>query len=155
MNRLSKLESLHQAVILFDGICNLCNNSVNFVIDRDKAGKFKFAALQAPEAKPYLEMCNRSADDLDDLLKSIVLIEGGVFYSKSTAALRIAKNLDGLWPLLYAFILVPRFLRDIVYDWIARNRYNWFGKRESCRLPTPELMQRFLVNIERRMPGVE
>ncbi len=131
-------------VILFDGVCNLCNSSVNFVIDRDKAGYFKFGALQTPESEPYVAICGRDAADDDDLLQSIVLVEEGKCYTKSTAALKIARRLDSAWPLLYGFIVVPRFIRDFVYDWIAQNRYKWFGKQDSCRLPTPELRQRFL-----------
>ena len=138
---------MHDAVILFDGVCNLCNSSVNFVIDRDSAGRFKFSALQAPEAAPYLEICNRTGERAEDLLQSVVLIEDGKVYTKSAAALRIAKHLDGLWPMMYAFMIVPAFLRDFVYDWIARNRYKWFGERDSCRLPTPELRLRFLNNL--------
>ncbi|ARA92450.1 MAG: thiol-disulfide oxidoreductase DCC family protein [Bacteroidetes bacterium] len=128
------------AVILFDGVCNLCNASVNFVIDHDPAGYFKMAALQSDEAAPLLEHFGLQADYLD----SIVLIEGDRVYRHSDAALRVARRLDGAWPLLYAFIVVPRPIRDAVYDWIARNRYAWFGRRESCRIPTPDVMDRFL-----------
>lgn len=135
---------MHDAVILFDGVCNLCNSSINFIIDRDRAGRFKFAALQTPEAAPYVTRCNRKAADESDLLQSILLVEKGTCYAKSTAALRIARRLDGAWPLLYGFIIIPGFARDYVYDWIARNRYKWFGKQDACRLPTPELRQRFL-----------
>lgn len=138
---------LHEAVILFDGVCNLCNSSINFIIDRDRAGRFKFAALQSPEAAPYVARCDRKAADESDLLQSILLVENGTCYAKSTAALRIARRLDGAWPLLYGFIVIPRFARDFVYDWIARNRYKWFGKQDACRLPTPELRQRFLDGL--------
>lgn len=139
-----QLQQNHEAVILFDGVCNLCNSSVNFVIDRDRTGFFKFGALQTPEAAPYVASCGKDAGDEADLLQSIVLVEEGNCYTRSTAALKIARRLDGAWPLLYGFMIVPRFLRDLVYNWIAKNRYKWFGKQDACRLPTPELRQRFL-----------
>ena len=128
------------ALVLFDGVCNLCNTSVNFVIDRDPRAYFKFAALQDEAAQPLFAKYNLSPEYLD----SIVLIENGRCYRNSTAALRIARRLKGGWPLFYAFIIVPTPVRDLVYGWIARNRYRWFGKRDSCRLPTPELRARFL-----------
>jgi predicted DCC family thiol-disulfide oxidoreductase YuxK len=128
------------AVVLFDGVCNLCNASVNFIIDRDPAGHFKFAALQSEAASGMLAPCGPSGE----ALSSVVLLEEGRCYERSAAALRIARRLSGAWPLLYAFVVVPRPLRDAVYDWVARNRYRWFGKRDACRLPTPELRARFL-----------
>lgn len=127
-------------LLLFDGVCNLCNGFVNFVIDHDPDGYFKLAALQSDAARPYLE-----AHDLDpDALDSVVLIEDGTAYQRSTAALRAARHLAAPWPLAYAFLVVPRPLRDVVYDYVARHRYDWFGKRDSCRMPTPELKARFL-----------
>ncbi len=128
------------ALVLFDGVCNLCNNSVNFIIDRDPEAYFKFAALQDEAVKPLLTRYDLSSEYLD----SIVLVEAGQCYRNSTAALRIARRLKSGWPLFYAFIMVPRPLRDVVYKWIARNRYRWFGKRDTCRIPTPELRARFL-----------
>lgn len=125
------------ATILFDGVCNLCNASVNFIIDRDPKGYFRFAALQSDAAKALGEAPNGDPD-------SIVLLEDGVRYEQSTAALRIARRLSGLWPVLYAGIILPRPLRDLVYRFIARNRYKWFGRRDACRLPSPELKARFL-----------
>ncbi len=148
MNSKSGHTEIHKSVILFDGVCNLCNSSVNFVIDRDAAGRFKFSALQSPEALPYIAQANRSPEDLGDLLQSIILVEGDKMYDKSTAALKIARQLDGLWPLLYGFIIIPRFIRDFVYNWIAKNRYQWFGQLEACRLPTPELRNRFLDGLQ-------
>jgi predicted DCC family thiol-disulfide oxidoreductase YuxK len=129
-----------ERIIFFDGVCNLCNGAVNFVIDRDKKGRFKLAALQSEEAKPFLKGAGLDKDELS----TILLYEDGKMYKKSTAALRIARNLDGLWPLLYVFMIVPRFIRDGVYSWIAKNRYKWFGKKDSCRMPTPDLKARFL-----------
>ena len=133
------------AVVLFDGVCNLCNASINFVIDHDPEGYFKFASLQSDEADDLLQRCPQEAGALE----SIVLIEDGNCYDRSTAALRIARRLTGAWTLLYGFLAVPRPIRDLVYDWIARNRYHWFGKRDSCRVPTPELQDRFISRDDR------
>ena len=127
-------------IVLFDGVCNLCNGAVDFIIDRDPQARFRFAALQSEAARPLLERCGLPAE----FLGNIVLVEDGACYLRSTAALRIARRLATPWPLLYALVLVPRPLRDALYDWLARNRYRWFGKRESCRMPPPELEARFL-----------
>ena len=129
-----------QAVILFDGVCNLCNGSVNFIIDRDKQQYFKFASLQSDEAAQLLAAHALPANSLD----SIVLVEGGRLYLRSTAALRVARRLSGGWPLFYVFMVIPPFIRNAVYNLIARNRYKWFGKAAACRIPTPELKSRFL-----------
>lgn len=127
-------------VILFDGVCNLCNSAINFVIDRDKNDQYKFAALQSDYGQQYLEGNHQPLENFE----SIVYIENGEIYEKSTAALRIARNLNGAWPVLYAFIIVPKFIRDAVYNFIANNRYKFFGKRDQCRVPTPELKAKFL-----------
>jgi predicted DCC family thiol-disulfide oxidoreductase YuxK len=127
-------------VIFFDGVCNLCNGFVQFTIKRDKKSHFKFASLQSETAKKMLPE-NFFADQK---LSSVVLLEDGKFFSKSTAALHILRGLDGPLKLLYAFIIVPPVVRNLVYDVIARYRYRWFGKRESCMIPTPELKNRFL-----------
>lgn len=129
-----------QYIVLFDGVCNLCNSSVNFIIDNDPKGLFKFGALQSAEGQKMLAEYNLEADKF----KSIVLIYNNKVYHKSTAALMIARRLTGLWPLLYAFIIVPPFIRHAVYDFIAKNRYKWYGKQDTCRIPTPELKERFL-----------
>lgn len=123
-------------IILFDGVCNLCTGSVRFVIARDKRKQFRFASLQSPVAEKLLGR--------RDQLESMVLVVGGRTYRKSTAALLIARRLDGLWPLLAVFLVIPRFLRDAVYDWIGTRRYRMFGKRELCWTPQPELADRFL-----------
>ena len=128
------------SVILFDGVCNLCNGSVLFVIDRDPRARFRFAALQSDIGGDLLARSGYRGRALD----SIVLLEDGRVFDRSTAALRIARRLRGGWPLLAAFLVVPRPIRDAVYEWIARNRYRWFGREESCRIPTPELRHRFL-----------
>lgn len=127
-------------IILFDGVCNLCNSSVLFIIKRDARSRFYFAALQSDFAKAHLNKFGVSFTEP----QSVILIEEGKLFQKSSAALKIARNLNGLWPSVYVFILVPRFIRDFVYDVIARNRYRWFGKREACIIPTPELKVRFV-----------
>lgn len=125
-----------QHVVLFDGVCNLCNGAVRFILARDPAGLFRFASLQSEAARRLLRDDGRA--------ETIVLLEAGKTYTKSTAALRIARGLRFPWPLLYAFVAVPRPLRDLVYDWVARHRYRWFGKRETCLLPTSEVRGRFV-----------
>jgi len=127
-------------VILFDGVCNLCNGAVQFVIERDRAARFRFAALQSAAAAPLLGDA-ASGQALPD---SIVLVEDGRVFTRSTAALRIARGLKFPWSAAYWLIAIPRPLRDWVYDLVARNRYNWFGRRDICMVPTPALRARFL-----------
>lgn len=129
-----------ESIVLFDGVCNLCNASVQFIIKRDNDKRFKFASLQSDFAKQLFR--EKGFDTLG--IDSIVLFEDGKFAVRSTAALKIARNLDGLWFLFYGFIILPAFLRDIVYDFIARNRYKWFGRKDSCAVPGPGMMDRFL-----------
>lgn len=126
--------------LLFDGVCNLCSGSVQFILKRDRQGRFRFASLQSEVGRRL--MTEHGLDP--DALSSVVLIEDGRAYQESTAALRIARHLPGAWKLLRAFLVIPRPLRDAAYRLIARNRYRWFGKTESCWLPTPELRARFL-----------
>lgn len=128
------------AVILFDGECNLCNSSVNFVIDHDPDAYFKLGTLQSEKAKKKLGNYDLSRDEF----QTVILIEDNTVYTRSGAALRIAKRLTGPIKLAWIFVILPRFIRDPVYNWIARNRYKWFGKRDQCRIPTPELMDRFI-----------
>ena len=130
-----------QPVILFDGLCNLCNEAVQFTIERDKQNLFRFASLQSDYATEKIAPFNIVLQNLE----SFILLEDDKVYLRSTAALRVAKKLSGLWPLLYGFIIVPRFIRDAVYNYIAKNRYKWFGKQESCWVPTPELKSKFIV----------
>lgn len=129
-----------QAVIFFDGYCNLCNGAVQFTIKRDSNDVFRFASLQSDYAETNLAAFAIEPQKGD----SFVLLEEGRVYQRSTAALRVARKLNGLWPLLYGFIIIPGFIRDAVYNYIAKNRYKWFGKQESCWVPTPELQQKFL-----------
>lgn len=133
-------EDARHATVLFDGVCNLCNGTVLFLIDKDGAGYFKFAALQSDEGRRLL--ARHSYDDAD--LSSMVLIEDGQLFTRSTAALRIMRRLPLPWRLLSGLMIVPRPLRDVGYNFIARRRYRWFGKEDACRVPTPELRQRFL-----------
>ena len=127
-------------VVLFDGVCNLCNGWVKFVVRRDPAGRFRFASLQSPFAAEALG----GRGFPHDFLGSIVLLENGVVHTKSDAVLRVARGLSAPWPLATVFWVVPRAVRDVVYDWIARNRYRWFGKRDACMLPGPDDAARFL-----------
>ncbi len=127
-------------IILFDGVCNLCNGAVNFIIEKDKKNVFKFAALQSEIGLKLISKFNIDTSKLD----SIILIDDEKYYEKSTAALHISKNLSGVYPLLFGFIIIPKFIRDPVYDYIAKNRYKWFGKKESCMIPTQELRNKFL-----------
>lgn len=127
-------------VVLFDGVCNVCSASVRFIHARDPSQQIKVAPLQSETAKHLLERFGLRTDDFD----TIVLVEGDRYYTRSTAALRIAKRLNALWPALYAFIIVPRFIRDAVYNFVAKHRYKWFGRKDQCMVPTPELRARFL-----------
>ena len=128
------------AIVLFDGVCNLCNASVNFLLDRDPEGQFRFAALQSEAGHRHLERCGLAPGDLE----SFVLVEEGRCYRRSEAALRVARRLPGAWRLLYGLIILPPSVRDALYDVVARHRYRWFGRRDTCRLPTPEEQERFL-----------
>jgi predicted DCC family thiol-disulfide oxidoreductase YuxK len=127
-------------IILFDGVCNLCNRSVQFIIKRDKKKLFRFASLQGETGQEILRRFGLPADDLN----SFIFLENDKIYTRSTGALRMLKALGGGWKLLYGFIIVPRFIRDAVYNWIARNRYKWYGKKDECMIPTPALKERFL-----------
>lgn len=127
-------------IVLFDGVCNFCDASVQFIIKRDPSEHFYFTSLQSEKGQQLKQQFSISEHE-----DSVVLIENGKFYTKSAAALRIAKKLDGLWHLLFLFILVPRPIRDKVYRYIAKNRYKWFGKKEdTCTLPSLEMRKRFL-----------
>lgn len=134
------MKSKDHKIILFDGVCNLCNGAVVFIIKRDKKNVFKFAALQSEIGQQLISKFNIDTSKVD----SIILIDGEKHYEKSSAALRIAKYLSGAYPLLFGFMILPKFIRDSVYDYIARNRYRWFGKRESCMIPTAKLKDKFL-----------
>ncbi|QHL88342.1 DUF393 domain-containing protein [Nibribacter ruber] len=127
--------------ILFDGVCNLCNGFVQFVIQHDPHGRFHFAALQSDLGQQILAEQGMDTRQFE----TVLLLENGKLYQKSTAALRIARHLTGGWSWAYGFIILPAFLRDLAYGVVARNRYRWFGQQESCMLPTPALKSRFLA----------
>ncbi|HLP94686.1 MAG TPA: DCC1-like thiol-disulfide oxidoreductase family protein [Saprospiraceae bacterium] len=136
-------ETLHtneHPVLLFDGVCNLCNASVQWVLLRDKKGLFRFAALQSEVGQHLLKARGMSGETLD----SVVVVSGGRVLTHSDAPLEVARLLGGGWSLLYIFRWIPRSIRDGIYRFIARNRYRWFGKQESCMLPRPEWKERFL-----------
>lgn len=130
----------NKSIILFDGVCNLCNASVNFVIKHDKKVQFLLASFQSDAAKEILLQFNLKTLNID----TVILVENNKIYDKSTAALKIAKHLDGGFNLFYGFFIIPKFLRDSIYVFIAKHRYQWFGKRESCMVPSLELKNRFL-----------
>ena len=130
----------NQPIILFDGVCNFCNSAVNFVLKRNKKQDIVFSPMQTEAGQKLLQQYDLP---LDDML-SFVFIEDGKAYTRSTAALKVCRHLRGLWPLCYGFIIVPKFIRDGLYNWTARNRYKWFGVRQECMIPTPEIKARFL-----------
>lgn len=127
-------------VVLFDDVCNLCNSSVNWLINHDAKNQFQFASLQSDYGKKVVEQFHVKGNYMD----TVLFLENDKIYSHSTAVLRICKHLGGVYSLFYAFIIVPAFVRNSVYNFIAKNRYRWFGKQESCRVPTPELKEKFL-----------
>lgn len=130
----------NQRIILFDGVCNLCNSAVKFVLKRDKNSVFKFASLQSDIAKKLLK--DFAVSGIGE--GTFVLIDDGEVYTRSNAALKVCKHLSGLWPIMAVFMIVPRFIRDWVYNLISKNRYRWFGKRDTCMIPSPEMKIKFL-----------
>ncbi|MFM2016953.1 MAG: hypothetical protein RL007_609 [Bacteroidota bacterium] len=135
---MSELNS--KGVVLFDGVCNFCNSSVNFIIRYDKKDYFRFTPLQSEIGMKISDKYNLDSGNL----KSVILVDKGKIYTKTTAALRIAKQLSGAWPALYVFIIVPAPIRDVVYNIIAKYRYKWWGERDACMIPTPEIRKKFL-----------
>lgn len=140
----------HTPLILYDGVCNLCTGTVIFVIKRDRKRRFKFASLQSALGQELLRQFGFPTDDF----KTFVLVTEDGHFTRSTAVLKVAKELNGLWPLLYALIIIPRPIRDIFYNYIARNRYRLFGKKEACLVPSPDIRDRFLDWREAREPVV-
>jgi predicted DCC family thiol-disulfide oxidoreductase YuxK len=128
-------------IVLFDGICNLCNRSVQFIIKHDKERKFRFASLQSEFGKLKIIENQIDAHKFD----SIIYFHNHKYYSKSTAVLKIAKHLDGLWPIFFGFIIIPPFIRDWIYDFLSKRRYAWFGKNDTCMVPSPDNKWRFLI----------
>lgn len=127
-------------IILFDGVCNFCNSAVNFVLKRNTKMLISFAAMQSTAGEKLLEEYHFQKN----IFSSFIFIDNNKVFTRSTAALRVCKYLDGLWPLCYGFIIVPKFIRDGLYNLIAKNRYKWFGKKDSCIIPAAELRARFL-----------
>ncbi|WP_417360352.1 thiol-disulfide oxidoreductase DCC family protein [Galbibacter sp.] len=129
-------------IVLFDGICNLCTGTVQFIIKRDRKDLFRFASLQSEIGKQLMEERNIDPESNN----SIIVIEPQVaYYVKSSAAIEIAKELGGLWPTIQVFsYILPEGIRDSIYELIAKNRYKWFGKKDSCMIPTPALESKFL-----------
>lgn len=134
--------SLDSHIILFDGVCNLCNGFVQFVIKRDKKARFQFASLQSPVAEKLLKSYHLS----NKTMESVILIHKNKnkVWTESSAVLNILRNLNGLYPFLYGFIIIPKGIRDFFYRQISKNRYKWFGKRDACMIPPPEIKKRFL-----------
>lgn len=130
----------NKEILLFDGVCNFCNSSVQFIIRHERKPSLSFASLQSPTGAALLKKYGLADKNID----SLVYINKGRLYIKSSAALRLAGRLKGLYPLLMVFLIVPPFIRNAVYDWIARNRYKWFGKKDACMIPDPALRARFV-----------
>lgn len=131
---------INSPILLFDGVCNLCNASVQWVIRRDPQGIFRFAPLQSETGQSLLRQSGLSSEHFD----TVVLVDGDRIFTRSDAALEIARRIGGVWSLLAVFRRVPRPIRNAVYDWIARHRYRWFGKTEACMIPRPEWKKRFV-----------
>lgn len=129
-----------KSIVFFDGVCNLCEGFVQWIIRRDPQARFHFASLQSDFTKAFFESKGESVDDL----KTVILYKEGKFYSESDVSFEVIGQLGFPWSWLYPFKLIPRIIRDKVYRWIAGNRYRWFGKKESCMIPTPDLQNRFL-----------
>lgn len=136
-----KEELKQHKIILFDGVCNLCNGSVTFILQREKESVFQFASIQSEAGRGLLEWCGLPKD----YNQAVILIDRGKIFLGSTAALKIGKTLKFPWSILsYAGFIIPKLIRDWVYNQIAQHRYQWFGKREVCMVPTPNLKARFL-----------
>ncbi len=133
-------DEVKQPVILFDGVCNLCSSTVQFILKRDKKDTFRFASLQSDFGQSVLQKFNLPANTFN----SFLLYQNGKIHTKSTGALLVARQLSGGWKLLFAFIIVPSFIRNSVYNVIAKKRYSWFGKKEACWIPSPALKAKFL-----------
>lgn len=128
-------------ILFFDGVCNLCNSTVQFIIKKDKRKILRFASLQSSTGQKVGMQLASIHGTMPD---SLVLQRNGKLYIKSDAALQVSKLMGGAWPLLAVFLIVPRFIRDGIYDWVARNRYKWYGKQDECMMPTKELKERFI-----------
>lgn len=130
-----------EPIILFDGVCNFCNSAVSFTLKRNKKANIRFAPLQSEAGQKLLKQYNLPVSNME----SFVFIENRKAYQRSSAALKVCRHLKGLWPMCYGLIIVPVFIRDGIYNWIARNRYKWFGVKQQCMIPTPDVKARFLI----------
>lgn len=140
MTTLKKSSSLPNHLVLFDGICNLCATSVQTMIKMDKKGLLKFASLQSNIGQELLQQYELPTQSF----KSFLYIKNGQLFTKSDAALQIGMSLGGFWNIAYVGLIIPKFIRDGIYSTIAKNRYKWFGKKDQCMMPTPELRERFV-----------
>lgn len=136
----TSVEIRDKSLLLFDGVCNLCNGAVNFIIDKDHCNRFVFASLQSKLGQQMARKYNFPKDDF----KSMVLVKGNKVFLKSDAALEVSRDLSKGWRLLFAFKIIPKFIRNGIYDIIAANRYKWFGKEDQCRVPSADLQNRFV-----------
>ena len=127
-------------IILFDGICNFCDGAINFVLKQDKKGVFRFAPLQSEAGQKILQQYKLPIKDFE----SFVFIDDGKIYKKSAASLKVMNKLPWYWKGLQIFWIIPGFIRNAIYDFIAKNRYKWFGKKDSCMIPSPKIRSRFL-----------
>ncbi len=127
-------------IVLFDGVCNLCSRSVQFILKHDKRNQFLFGSLQGEAGQGYLKKYRLPGD----MLHSFMLIEDDKLYTRSSGVLRMLKNLGNGWQLCYVFMIIPKFIRDAVYNVVAKNRYKWFGKKDACWIPGPQWAERFL-----------
>lgn len=129
-----------KALVLFDGVCNMCNVFVHFIIPRDRKDSFRFGSLQSGKVVELLLTYGHTSTELS----TVVLIEQGQIFTSSTAVLRIARRMGGLWSLFYGFVVLPKFFRDGIYNLVGRNRYRWFGKKDACLIPRPEWKAKFI-----------
>lgn len=134
------IKDIEGPILLFDGVCNLCNQTVQIIIRADKKELFKFTSLQSTTGQTLLNIMNLPTSNFD----SIVMIDDDKVYTKSTAALKVCRKLGGVWIVFYPLMIIPKPIRDAVYQLIAKNRYKWFGKRNHCMIPSPEIKKRFL-----------
>lgn len=132
----------HKKIILFDGVCNLCNSSINYVIDKDKKDSFRFVSLQSDLGQEIQRHIGYTDTNLDTI---ILYIPGEAYYIKSTAAIKVMNEFGGFWKSMNSFLILPESIRDLAYNFVAKNRYKWYGKQDSCRIPTPELKAKFLA----------
>lgn len=131
---------IERPILLFDGVCNFCNGTVNFIIKQDKKELFLFAALQSHKGEELLQQLKQN----DSLPDSVVLLYNGKVYNKSAAVLQVCRLLGGIWSLLLVAYVIPPFIRDAIYNYVAAHRYKWFGRRDACMVPSPSVRKRFL-----------